>query len=455
MPDAKTSLIRISRARFDAFVGFCRSPFVRTLAREFAWFETPDGELFAALVHDRDDEFSGILFARDLRGRFRWINQTTYFDAAHQAQIALQQLVARVQPALTRERMQGDESSAQVDFFKHTVREGRLHPRFKILADDENHAAAKELIEVMMRWHENTDGNFIQQFQSDGFDARVWELYLWATLVSLDLAVAFPQPGPDFLARGLGGAVAIEATTINPSVQDGRPVEPPRPTTPAEVANYFRNYLPIRYASALTTKLSKKYWEHPDVQDVPFAIAVQDFHDEMAMTYSGRALPSYLYGLDLLPPEDETDKHPSPITAHDWAGKRVQSGFFSLPESNQVGAVIINRAGTIAKFNRMGLKVGFRMPDVHVIHVGSRLKAVDGEAGFAPFSEEVGEHYREEWVDGMDVFHNPNALHPLDPLTLPGAAHHRLVDGGLESMLAEGYLMESTSLLVTGRPEGA
>lgn len=27
----------------------------------------------------------------------------------------------------------------------------------------------------------------------------------------------------------------------------------------------------------------------------------------------------------------------------------------------------------------------------------------------------------------MDVFHNPNALHPLDPDVLPGAARHQLM----------------------------
>lgn len=453
MPTVGPFLTRISRARFDAFVGFCRSPLVRALAREFAWFETSDSELFAALVHDSDDQFSGILFARDLSGRFRWVDQTTYFDAAPHAQIALQQLLARVLPELAQVRIQGDESGKPVDFFATVARESRLHPRFRMLADDGNHAAAKQLIEVIMRWHENADGNFVEQFQSDGFDARIWELYLWATLVSLDMSVEFPQPGPDFLARGLGGAIGIEATTINPSMQNGQPVAPPRPETLAEQLDYFRNYLPIRYASALTTKLKKRYWQHPDLQDVPFAIAVQDFHAESAMTYSGRALPSYLYGLDLLPTDDDSSGNPSQIDFHRWEGKKVESGFFTLPESQHVSAVIISRTGTISKFNRMGLKVGFPMPDVHLFHVSERFDATGQEAGFVPFKEQVGEGYIEDWADGMDVFHNPNALLPLDLRTVPGAAHHWLVDGALESMLPEGYLIESGTIIVTARTD--
>ena len=34
----------------------------------------------------------------------------------------------------------------------------------------------------MMRWHEDADGNLIEQFQTSGFDARIWELYLFAAL---------------------------------------------------------------------------------------------------------------------------------------------------------------------------------------------------------------------------------------------------------------------------------
>jgi hypothetical protein len=32
----------------------------------------------------------------------------------------------------------------------------------------------------MMHWYEDPDGNFIEQFQTTGFDARLWELYLFA-----------------------------------------------------------------------------------------------------------------------------------------------------------------------------------------------------------------------------------------------------------------------------------
>ncbi len=35
--------------------------------------------------------------------------------------------------------------------------------------------------------------------------------------------------------------------------------------------------------------------------------------------------------------------------------------------------------------------------------------------------------YSETWAEGFDVFHNPNALHPLEEWMLPGATHHWLL----------------------------
>jgi hypothetical protein len=59
------------------------------------------------------------------------------------------------------------------------------------------------------------DGNFVQQFQSDGFDARTWELYLFAVFHSLSFAIDQGHPQPDFLLEGRGVQWAVEATTAN------------------------------------------------------------------------------------------------------------------------------------------------------------------------------------------------------------------------------------------------
>jgi hypothetical protein len=49
----------------------------------------------------------------------------------------------------------------------------------------------------------------------------------------------------------------------------------------------------------------------------------------------------------------------------------------------------------------------------------------------------------------MDVYHNPHALHPLDPALLPGAAHHMLMAGGQVQTTLTGWkpVDSSTSVL--------
>lgn len=85
----------ITRARFDAFAGYCRARLVRTLAHGLAWFESADGEVLATLIVDTDVEYSGIVLARDLQERFRWVNQAPFLPAADRAVAALQDLVER------------------------------------------------------------------------------------------------------------------------------------------------------------------------------------------------------------------------------------------------------------------------------------------------------------------------------------------------------------------------
>ena len=107
---------------------------------------------------------------------------------------------------------------------------------FRILRSGVTFSAARAVITALMRWHEDVDGNFIDQFQTAGFDARLWELYLFATLTEANLAIDRPKPAPDFVAQGLHGQFAIEATTVNPPLNHGTPAPSVRPAAPPRPA---------------------------------------------------------------------------------------------------------------------------------------------------------------------------------------------------------------------------
>lgn len=440
----------ITRARFDVVAGYARHPRVARLAREIGWFETDSPRLVGVVILDTDGEFSGVVFAADLAERYRWVDQTRFFATRAEAESQLGQHFAAAAREFDRIRVQGDES-AVMDFFTPKGEESRLHPTFSMLATQTSYVAARRIIDLMMRWYRDQDGNFIEQFQTAGFDARIWELYLFATLVEAGYAIEQPNPAPDFKAIGLDGSFCVEATTINPS-QDGSPA--PRPSLdspPNEVDAYLQHYLPIRYAGPLTAKLRKRYWEHVDAAGLPLLFAIQDFHDDLSMTYSGTALSVYLYGtvVDTAPGTNNSGVTVRSIAQHRWGTKMVDSGFFFQPDAENVSAVLFNPAGTLAKFNRIGVATGFGASAVTLVHEGFRYDGDPPER--VRFFIEVAEGYPERWIDGMNVFHNPRAVHPLEPELLPGAAHHRFVGGKFESLIPADHLESSRTLTVVKR----
>ena len=49
-----------------------------------------------------------------------------------------------------------------------------------MLTSEERYSPARELVAAMMRFHEDAYGNFVEQFQTTGFDPRLWEFDLFA-----------------------------------------------------------------------------------------------------------------------------------------------------------------------------------------------------------------------------------------------------------------------------------
>lgn len=443
-------LKRIARERFNAFVANARSPFVAATTHELDWFELEGYEIFATLLIDFDGDYSGFVFAPDLVGRYRCVGWTRATTSEAIAREELSQQVVAVSSNFNLVRVQHDETGGPVDFFKPVVKEKKLHERFKHLVDGRGLVAAKSLIEVLMRWYEDQDGNYIEQFQSVGFDARLWELYLYVTFIEAGYKISNPGHAPDFALESLTTKFTVEAVTINPSNQGGKVVAEALPSVPEELGEFADNYLPIRFAGPLTTKLGKHYWKYPHVAGKPFVLAIQDFHADMSMTYSSDALPKYLYGVSKGSQNEAGAAVLRPGTNNQlkWKNKEIPSGFFTLPDAEHVSAVISNATGTLSKFNRKGIQAGFGVDDVVVRHVQVRVNH-GSEAGVDLHSGVVSELDKETWVDGMSVYHNPNALHPLSMDELHGARHVWVDDDGvLQQKVPDGYLLQSSTAVV-------
>ena len=332
---------------------------------------------------------------------------------------------------------QGDEHGKPIDFFRPLSSKKPLHESFVNLIKQEKFSPAKGIIEPMMRWYEDLDGNFVEQFQTTGFDARVWELYLFATFAEMGYRIEQEHAVPDLTCVGVLGEFTVEAMTVNPTKErDGSNAPLPAIDTPERFRRFQSDYMPIKFASTLTSKLAKKYWEKPGAKRKPLLFAIQNFSVPVSAPGTSWALPSYLYGSGYEWRRERDgrvtycDKR---IDGHRWKHKMIQSGFFDLPEAENVSAVVFNRSGTISKFNRMGVLSGFGSPKVVLVRDGAAFDTDPDAVTPNKFIHVVNAPwYAETWTEGLEVFHNPRAIRPLDPGMLPGATHWLLIDGEMK-----------------------
>lgn len=427
---------KLSKRRFDALAGYTRLPSVVLIAEELEWFSEADDRILGVLIRDRiDQDFSWVVLGRDRRHRFRAVDLKVSISSKDVARQELLDRMHVLRCASEEQFYQGDEVGGPVDFFTPVVPHEQLHPFFALLISDERYSPARGLIAAMMRYHDDVDGNFVQQFQTTGFDSRLWELYLFAVLVEQGYARDSTLHVPDFVAGCLKGEIGIEAVTANPP--QGRTVEPPR--TPEEITDFLQNQIPFKLAKGLTRKLRRDppYWSERGMAGIPFVIAVQDFHAPGTMRMIVPAATEYVFGFRHSRKDGVLQIER--ITEHRVGSSSEKSGFFSSPGAENVSAVIVNPQGTLMKFNRMGLLAGFGSPRVRMTRSGV-LRREGRPDGPEPrkFSQEVTSGSTETWIEGMVVFHNPNALVPLDPDLLDGANHEFVEpDGRILSLVPE------------------
>jgi hypothetical protein len=447
---------QISLIRFNALAAYARGPMARIMGEELAWYEHDDERVLGMIIRDRaDQDFCGMVFGRDRRGRFRWISATPgWHESIHRCRVELRRELERQAQLPDDEYYQGDEKGQPVDFFSPVVKDSVLNPAFVALSTHEQMSSARAIIEPMMRWYEDADGNFIEQFQSTGFDARIWELYLFAAFTELGYEIARIHAVPDFCCSSPWGEFNVEAVTANPSKdKQGNILPPPPLETKEQIAAYLKEYMPIKFAGPLTGKLKKKYWEKEHVADRPLLFAIQDFSSPGSMVRTSSALQRYLFGYDYSGSKDANRKlamPPAKVEKHCWEGKEIESGFFELPDSEQVSAVLFSNSGTVSKFARMGQLAGLGSPRLEILRFGSWMNPDPDATEPLRRKERVRDSgYSESWSEGISIFHNPNALKPLDPALVPGAAHHWLAkDGTIHSVMPAGFPLSSQTILL-------
>ena len=330
-------------------------------------------------------------------------------------------------------------SSKEYDLFQPVGEAARLDSRFVDVASHPSHAPARAMFRRVYSGFEDTDGNFVEQFQTSGFDARTWELALFAYLVDAAFSIDPRYSTPDFLCTKNGVELAIEATTANPAGGGRTPTTleglmRSAEQTQEEILERLQHEIPIRLGSPLFSKLQRRYWELPQVGEKPLVIAIESFASEDSLNFSDTALASYLYGSWSVPSRTESGQlvvTAVPVAEHRDASKVIPSGFFDQTTAERVSAVLFSNSGTMAKFNRMGLQAGLETERIWMRRFGTCYHHDENASEPLEFDYVVADRssewgFGETWGEGMSMIHNPNALHPIDEALFPQIAHmHR------------------------------
>jgi hypothetical protein len=282
----------------------------------------------------------------------------------------------------------------------------------------------------------NPDDNFASDFQTDNFDARLWELYLLAAFREQGTAVRQDQRSPDFLIERDGHRCYVEAVTANPKDIRIQGVTVPQ-FAPEDRSERLIGSPAVRFAKTLYSKLQRKYDELTHVQGKPFALAIADFHAPSSMVWSREALPSYLYGLHAQVVDEPEGRRAfsTPVTVLRGEDE-IPAGLFRDPAMANLSAVIFSNAATLGKFNRMGFLAGFRPPGLTMVRQGVLFDRTPGALEPKPFKLNILDPayaamwpWGETWCQELEVFHNPLASHPISCELLPGATHWFERDG--------------------------
>lgn len=339
------------------------------------------------------------------------------------------------------------------ELFKPVVPVDRLSSHYLHMQTHPSAEPAKMMAEAVFRYFPNPDGNFVEQFQTTGYDSRIFELYLFAYFYYSGFSVNRDFDQPDFIIKRNRINVAIEATTVNP-IQ----LTPPEPAreihemSDEEFQKRLSDELPIRFGSPLFSKVNKRYWDLPQCQDLPIVLAVEAFFEEGSLYFSDSSLSQYLYGLKHFPDWTEDGRlvvKTSAIEGHMWNAKIIPSNFFKQPDTEHISAVIFSNSGTYAKFQRMGYRAGYYRGNLTFIRKGICYNFKPNATKPLPFSYNLEEPpITETWGQGLMVLHNPNALHPIPRDYFPDAAESYLEAGVVKTDLPPFYPYMSQTLCV-------
>ena len=444
----------LNRNKANILLLFTRNPFAKTTTEELEYYTSDDEDLLGFVARDRiDGTYHACLLDRDSRRKYCLVEMSIDCDTITEARQALKEKMesyVRDDAALQRKEPPND-------FFTPVAKQEQWHPAFKMLKEDGFFCAAKKVIEELSYHFEDRDGNFVDQLQSkNGFDARIWELYLWCYLREEEFNFNYDHEAPDFMVEKWGQGVAIEAVHIN---RKQKTDEPFKTISVDEIKRKLEDEIPLLYGSPLYSKLqhtynTQPYWELKHVKGKPLVYAIADFHADMSMTWSFPGIVSILYGIDQKAFQNEDGSidlvNESGIV---FKKKAVDINPLFLDEQfRHVSAVMFSPCGTLPKFNRMGVQAGYGDKNYTLFEVKMCYNSAPDAIMPDVIGHVIDETCNETWADGIQIFHNPFADISLNPSLFPHAGHHFYKDGVLYSDTPRNHIISTMTYNIKNMP---
>lgn len=323
------------------------------------------------------------------------------------------------------------------------VLDEELHPKFKLLRDSSYYIGGKAIIESWTSDFHDRDNKIVTEFQKN-FHSAFWEFYLHAVFKEIGVKSSDKYNRPDFIVEGDAGYY-VEAVVSE--IKNGGAPESKR--TPGD---HFNMLLPIktdaefselideaivRHSNSINEKLNKytgyfnkKVKWIPGYRECAWVSTEKPFVIALASYDQVNYGKEYIYSMLALlfgwyySPESKSFTIKSSVTKPGTTAP-IDLGIFNVERMSNVSAVIFSNTLTLGKMS--SLSKSTQMDPAHVINV-----RYDYEPPHYKI-QEVNEGHPEHLLDGLYVFHNPNAKVKFDCFELKDnhVLEISLVDGAI------------------------
>jgi hypothetical protein len=308
---------------------------------------------------------------------------------------------------------------AQIDLFTTRVPPEEQHPNYKNIVLPSMAAERAQLA----HWAEgfpDRDHKLAREFQTT-FNSSFWEIYLHALFQTYGFSMDWTHASPDFHVVSPYGDFIVEASTANAAKGKTAEWERHEPLGQAVIEQDFwplNKEAMIRLSNTILGKArayETKYSKLGHVRLKPFVVAVAPFEQPDFQYQYDRPIRALLYDyyIDEAAYRKDPNLYPNgpPGVKLGFVekdnGAEVPLGIFLNEQYREISAVIFSCTATWGKVDVLA-KDSKNFCTVHATWGGDPDGSIHATARLR--SDHV-----ETLEDGLQIFHNPHAVRPLDP----------------------------------------